>query len=94
MKRISHSLYERKLSKDGRIKDHEGKLVQEKQALVKNRKEGEMIHKMNIEDGSVIKEIGFNKSSAEESDVIDLEFPVYEKGEEESLKERKREEQL
>ncbi|RID80486.1 hypothetical protein BRARA_A03146 [Brassica rapa] len=88
IKRISHSLCEKQLSRDGRIRDHEGE-----QALVKNRKEGEAIHMMNREEGNVIREIGFNKSSAEESDVTDLDFPVYEK-EEETLKERKREEQL
>ncbi|KAF8083566.1 hypothetical protein N665_0765s0009 [Sinapis alba] len=115
VKRISHSLCERQMSRDGRIKDHEG----EKQPPVKTRKEGMAVHKMNKEDsssnssqdGDVItdkerKEVGkkameFNGSSAEESDVIDLEFPAYENPkkedeevDEERLKERKREEQL
>lgn len=118
VKRTSHSLGERELSRDGRTRDTEG----EAQAVVvKTRKEGMAVHKSNKEDsssnssrdGDVItdkqrkearkkKAMEFNKSSAEESDVIDSEFPVYEnpkkKEEEEvdevTLKERKREEQL
>ncbi|KAL0676251.1 hypothetical protein Bca4012_004232 [Brassica carinata] len=122
VKRISPSLYERQLSLDGRIRDQEGEVpvVQEKQALGKNREEGVVVmHKRNREESSsnssqdenVVttkqkKEvrktvIDFNRSSDEESVVIDLEFPVYENPkkeakevDEETLKERKREEQL
>ena len=122
VKRISPSLYERQLSLDGRIRDQEGEapVVQEKQALGKNREEGMVVmHKRNREESSsnssqdenVVttkqkKEvrktvIDFNRSSDEESVVIDLEFPVYENPkkeakevDEETLKERKREEQI
>ncbi|CAN7106921.1 unnamed protein product [Brassica rapa subsp. narinosa] len=119
VKRISHSLCERQLSRDGRIRDTEGEAQAVWEKLVKTRKEGMAVHKMNREedsssnssqDGNVITEkqkkevrkkaMEFNRSSAEESDVIDLEFPVYEnpkkEGEvdEETLKEKKREEQL
>nr|VDC72523.1 unnamed protein product [Brassica rapa] len=118
VKRISHSLCERQLSRDGRIRDTEGEAQAVWEKLVKTRKEGMAVHKTNREDsssnssqdGNVITEkqkkevrkkaMEFNRSSAEESDVIDLEFPVYEnpkkEGEvdEETLKEKKREEQL
>ncbi|ESQ48441.1 hypothetical protein EUTSA_v10020348mg [Eutrema salsugineum] len=120
VKRISHSLYERKMSRDGRIRDPEVQVVREKQAPVKTRKDGVAVHKTNREDSSSNsslngdantdnrkkdvrkKAIDFNRSSAEESDVTDLEFPVYENPrkkeeeevDEETLKERKREEQL
>ncbi|KAH0880751.1 hypothetical protein HID58_068145 [Brassica napus] len=117
VKRISHSLCERQLSRDGRIRDPESEAQAVREKLLKTRKEGMAVHKMNREDsssnssqdGNVITEkqkkevrkkaMDFNRSSAEESDVIDLEFPVYEnpkKGEvdEETLKEKKREEQL
>ncbi|KAF3587875.1 hypothetical protein F2Q69_00031546 [Brassica cretica] len=118
VKRISHSLFERQLSRDGRIRDPESEAQAVREKLVKTRKEGMAVHKMNREDsssnssqdGNVITEkqkkevrkkaMDFNRSSAEESDVIDLEFPVYEnpkkEGEvdEETLKEKKREEQL
>ncbi|KAJ4897999.1 Proton pump-interactor 2 [Raphanus sativus] len=53
VKRISLSLYERELSLDGRIRDQESKaqVVQEKQALVKNKKEGMVVmHKRHRED--------------------------------------------
>ncbi|KAJ0264129.1 hypothetical protein HA466_0025360 [Hirschfeldia incana] len=118
VRRISHSLCERQLSRDGRTRDpecEEAQVVLEK--LIKTRNEGIAVHKMNKEDsssnssqdGDVItnkqrkegrkKAMEFNRSSAEESDVIDLEFPVYENPkkeevDEETLKERKREEQL
>lgn len=118
VKRISHSLCERQLSRDGRIRDPESEAQAVREKLLKTRKEGMAVHKMNREDsssnssqdGNVITEkqkkevrkkaMDFSRSSAEESDVIDLEFPVYEnpkkEGEvdEETLKERKREEQL
>ncbi|KAJ0249270.1 Proton pump-interactor 2 [Hirschfeldia incana] len=113
VKRISPSLYERELSLDGRIRE-------EKQALVETKKEGmAVMHKRNREesssnssqDGIVItckhkqearkKVIDFNRSSDDESEVVDLEFPVYENPkkqeeevDEETLKERKREEQI
>ncbi|KAL1202478.1 Proton pump-interactor 2 [Cardamine amara subsp. amara] len=116
-RRISLSLCERQLSRDGRIKDPEVQVVREKQALVKAMKGGEEVHKKNREDsssnssqdGNVItdkrkketrkKKMDCNRSSAEESD--GMEFTVYEipkkeeeEVDEETLKERKREEQL
>ncbi|KAG2309807.1 hypothetical protein Bca4012_085091 [Brassica carinata] len=118
VKRISHSLCERQLSRDGRTRDQEGEAEAVLKKLDKTRNEGMAVHKMNKEDsssnssqdGDVItdkqrkearkKAMELNRSSAEESDVIDLEFPVYENPkkeeevDEETLKERKREEQL
>ncbi|XP_010465483.1 PREDICTED: proton pump-interactor 2 [Camelina sativa] len=120
VKRISLSLCERQLNRDGRIKDPEVQVVRERQVLSKTMMMGgEKVYKVNREDsssnssqdGNVITDkqkketrkeaVDCNRSSAEESDVIDLEFPVYEKPkkeeeevDEETLKERKREEQL
>ncbi|XP_010502759.1 PREDICTED: proton pump-interactor 2 [Camelina sativa] len=121
VKRISLSLCERQLNRDGRIKDPEVQVVRGKQVLSKTMMMGgEKVYKASREDsssnssqdGNVItdkrkKETRkeavdcSNRSSAEESDVIDLEFPVYEipkkeeeDVDEETLKERKREEQL
>ncbi|EOA33180.1 hypothetical protein CARUB_v100133261mg [Capsella rubella] len=117
VKRISLSLGERELNRDGRTKDPAVLVVREKQVLSKTIVVGEKVHKANKEDsnsnssqdGNVttdkrkkeMKKIDSNRSSAEERDVIDLEFPVYEKPkkeeeevDEETLKERKREEQL
>ncbi|XP_010487352.1 PREDICTED: proton pump-interactor 2-like [Camelina sativa] len=120
VKRISLSLCERQLNRDGRIKDPEVQVVRERQVLSKTMMMGgEKVYKASREDsssnssqdGNVITDkqkketrkeaVDCNRSSAEESDVIDLEFPVYEKPkkeeeevDEETLKERKREEQL
>ncbi|CAH8293737.1 unnamed protein product [Eruca vesicaria subsp. sativa] len=116
VQRIAHSLCERQLSQDGRNKDPESEAQAVQEKLVKSKKEGMAVHKEDSssnssQDGDVItdkhkkevrkKVIEFNRSSAEESDVIDLEFTVYknprkeeEEVDEETLKERKREEQL
>ncbi|CAA7015027.1 unnamed protein product [Microthlaspi erraticum] len=105
VKRTSQSLYERQLSRDGRVKDRE------KQAPVKTRKEGVALQSKNRDDSSsnssqngegIVSERkvnDLNRSSAEESDVVDLVYESPKKEEEEvevdeeTLKERKREEQ-
>ncbi|KAG7548195.1 hypothetical protein ISN44_As12g033980 [Arabidopsis suecica] len=113
VKRISFSLSERELNEDGRIKDPEVQIFWEKQVMVKTMKTNREDSSSNLsQDGKVVaykrkketkkKAMDFNLSSAEESDVIDLEFPVCEKPkkeeevvDEETLKERQiREEQL
>ncbi|CAD5323140.1 unnamed protein product [Arabidopsis thaliana] len=116
VKRISPSLCERQLNQDGRIKDPEVQVVWEKKVPVKGGEKVHETNREDSSSnssqyGSVItdkrkketrkKAMDFNRSSAEESDVTDLEFSVYEKPkkeeeevDEETLKEREREEQL
>uniref|UniRef100_A0A1J3DHL7 Proton pump-interactor 2 n=1 Tax=Noccaea caerulescens TaxID=107243 RepID=A0A1J3DHL7_NOCCA len=115
VKRTSQSLLERQLSRDGRIKDPEAKVVGEKQAQVKTREDGVAFQRKNRDDSSSNssqngddaftgggnrkkKAVDLNRSSAEESDVIDLVYESPKKEEEEvdeeTLKERKREEQV
>ncbi|CAN8269308.1 unnamed protein product [Cochlearia groenlandica] len=116
VKRISFSLYERHLTRDGRSREHEreAKVARENEALVKTKKKSVEAYKTSREDsssnssqdGNVItdkqkkeakREAIEDRSSAEESEVIDLEFPEKpekEEADEETLKERKREEQL
>ncbi|CAH2053648.1 unnamed protein product [Thlaspi arvense] len=105
VKRLSNSLCERQLSRDGRISDPEAHVVQGKQAPVQTGKESAAVHMAGRDDSSsnssqnddVItgnrkkearrKEVDINRSSSEESDVIDPEFPVYENSKNEEVEE-------
>ncbi|CAN8270185.1 unnamed protein product [Cochlearia groenlandica] len=117
VKRSSLSLCGRHLSRDGRIRDPEFRVKQalfktSKECEVVRQANREDLSSNSSQDGNAItdkpkkdgrtKAMGFDRSSAEESDVTDLEHTVYENPrkeveeevDEETLKERKREEQL
>ncbi|CAA0405766.1 unnamed protein product [Arabidopsis thaliana] len=101
VRRISHSLCERELNEDGRIKDADLQIFWEKKVPVKTMKRSEKVHKTDREDsssnssqdGNVITD---KRKKETKSDVIVYEEPkkIEEVIDEETLKERKREEQL